>query len=790
MKLLHLPVLTSCAVTLLLPAAALTQTATVTPVHTFAPPSQTVSVPGGTVPTSIIQASDGNLWGTTAQGGMRNDGTIFKIQPDGTYVTVFDFVNAVGPYNIIAGSPVGLIEGSDGNFYGLTQTGGDGFSYDDREWFCLCGITFQLTPQGQFAQLYSFGDIPNNSNDVVIFNETPNPGLIAGSDGNLYGTDLAGVVFTVNGSQLLAYGASPSDLAGYNESYALRSTVIQHTNGLFYGTANTYEHTGVYSYSPQQQALNFYSSQSVQGLGSALAEGTDGNLYGGGTNFLLRFPPSGPPQFFPTNFSTATGLISASDGNIYGVSGSSTSSTGSLLFNITPTGVIRQFPVDTWQLPALTYSVSPIQAADGSFLLPVSIASPAVNGIYRYTLSPALPPPIQITATPATIALGSSITLDWQVLNATSLTMQQCNAFPKRPGTGYGGNWTGPQTGTYANGIYSGSATVTPTAGGTYTYALTCGGVESGFATVTVTGGTTSGTTTQVSSSVSSVAAGTPIPLSAQVASTTGGYAPTGTVTFLFGNRTIGTATLNTNDIANLTTATTNLPGGNYAITARYNGDANDTSSTSAPFTVAVQGVVTAHLVISPATIAPGGSITFTATLRQVHGGPVPTGDVFFESPGTYPAMILQDAALDSSGVATVTTTLGQDGDPPPNAYPVTAYYYGDTYSQPATTSPVTVTVTAASNTVLHISPISVTNGQTLSLIADVSATNHVNSGTVAFTSGSRTIATTTVNSGIAAASVLVQNIPPGTYPITANFLGNGVDLPSTSVPVSLTITQ
>jgi hypothetical protein len=82
---------------------------------------------------------------------------------------------------------------------------------------------------------------------------------------------------------------------------------------------------------------------------------------------------------------------------------------------------------------------------------------------------------------------NTPVTLTWQVLNAFSITAQQCAAFVQGSPAGAGvGNWTGVQAGTLTNGIYSGSARITPTANGTYTYALTCGGKQTGFATLVV----------------------------------------------------------------------------------------------------------------------------------------------------------------------------------------------------------------------------------------------------------------------------------------------------------------
>jgi hypothetical protein len=83
------------------------------------------------------------------------------------------------------------------------------------------------------------------------------------------------------------------------------------------------------------------------------------------------------------------------------------------------------------------------------------------------------------------VRLGDPVTMTWKVLNAFSMTMQQCYAFVQGGASG-AGSWMGLKTGTLSGGIYSGYATITPTAEGTYTYPLTCGGVESGFASLMV----------------------------------------------------------------------------------------------------------------------------------------------------------------------------------------------------------------------------------------------------------------------------------------------------------------
>src|ERR1700693_2362924 len=72
----------------------------------------------------VVQGTDGNLYGVTYQGGNANSaGTVFKLTPNGTLTTLYSFCNG---YNCPDGwNPVGLIQGADGYFYGTTSAGGE-----------------------------------------------------------------------------------------------------------------------------------------------------------------------------------------------------------------------------------------------------------------------------------------------------------------------------------------------------------------------------------------------------------------------------------------------------------------------------------------------------------------------------------------------------------------------------------------------------------------------------------------------------------------------------------------
>src|SRR5580700_3288964 len=107
---------------------------------------------------SLVQGLDGNFYGTTFYGGTDvydggAGGTVFKITPDGTLTTVYSFcaqpncADGQGPF-------AGLVLGRDGNFYGTTRNGGTTNSANCVEG--ECGTVFKITPDGVLTTLHSF----------------------------------------------------------------------------------------------------------------------------------------------------------------------------------------------------------------------------------------------------------------------------------------------------------------------------------------------------------------------------------------------------------------------------------------------------------------------------------------------------------------------------------------------------------------------------------------------------------------------------------------------------------
>ncbi|HMH27796.1 MAG TPA: choice-of-anchor tandem repeat GloVer-containing protein [Steroidobacteraceae bacterium] len=118
----------------------------------------------------VTQGSDGSFYGTTYQGGTSGLGTVFKITLSGTETVLYSFAGGSDGANPEAG----LIQGSDGNFYGTTFQGGAGG----------LGTVFKITPSGTETVLHAFAGSSDGAN--------PSANLVQGSDGTLYGSTGAG----------------------------------------------------------------------------------------------------------------------------------------------------------------------------------------------------------------------------------------------------------------------------------------------------------------------------------------------------------------------------------------------------------------------------------------------------------------------------------------------------------------------------------------------------------------------------------------------------------------------
>ena len=289
----------------------------VTPVFTF-------HGSDGRVPNGVIQATDGNLYGTTAHDGPSGGGTVFQVTPGGARTTLFSFANFTGTNG---GQPMApLIQGKDGNLYGTTSNGGDGF-----------GTVFRISTTGSFTRLHSFNTVGGGVDGGVPLGK-----LIEDDAGNLYGTTSAfgtgggGTVFklapdgTYTVLHAFSHAAGEIDTNGAEPHGGL----TRGTDGNFYGTTTQGGPSDlgtVYKITPNGAFTLLHAFDGSDGITPVgeLIEGIDGNFYGvtngsGGSGTIFQITPQGvltTIHFFDKandGDHPAAGLTLGKDGNIYG----------------------------------------------------------------------------------------------------------------------------------------------------------------------------------------------------------------------------------------------------------------------------------------------------------------------------------------------------------------------------------------------------------------------------------------------------------------------------------------
>jgi uncharacterized repeat protein (TIGR03803 family) len=207
----------------------LTPSGTPTTLYSFC--SLTQCTDGSYPYAGLIQSSNGDLYGTTLSGGAADGGgTFFKITPGGALTTLYSFCSqnwcAGGAYPYAA-----LVQATNGDFYGTTYQGGTN-NY---------GTVYKITPDGVLTTLYSFCSLPG-----CLDGYYPYSGLVQATDGNLYGTTLnggaygpnTGTIFKITPGGTLTtlhnFCSQPGCADGNNPQ-----SLVQATNGDLYGTATS-----------------------------------------------------------------------------------------------------------------------------------------------------------------------------------------------------------------------------------------------------------------------------------------------------------------------------------------------------------------------------------------------------------------------------------------------------------------------------------------------------------------------------------------------------------------------
>jgi uncharacterized repeat protein (TIGR03803 family) len=199
----------------------ITPTGTFTTLHTF-------SMTDGAYPDSTLMlGTDGRLYGTTPVGGSTGSaGTVFAITTSGTFTTLHNFNVSGQP-----GDPEGpLVQAADGNIYGTTAFGGSACGGDN-------GTIYYISPGGKtFVELYDFGKLcgkGSNPRAGLVLGADGSFYGVASGQGTPNGDNDA-IIFKIDGADLTTLYTFSYSAASYGTDYGVN--LMQSTNGNFYGS--------------------------------------------------------------------------------------------------------------------------------------------------------------------------------------------------------------------------------------------------------------------------------------------------------------------------------------------------------------------------------------------------------------------------------------------------------------------------------------------------------------------------------------------------------------------------
>lgn len=257
------------------------------------------STDGALPAAGLVLGADGNFYGTNQDGATAHCaytcGTVFKITPEGALTTLYDFGQR-GVYDGIHPA-AGLVQGTDGFFYGTTAWGGKPTTSSNN---CIgpingsfglfgCGTVFKMGSKGSLATLHNFGF--TDGYDSLA-------GLVQGTDGNFYGTTSEGGVYA---SPCLSYGCgtafkiTPEGAlttlhifctgADCSDGGQPTAALVQGSDGNFYGTTSVGGASSIgtiFKITPQGELTTLHSFDGTDGAqpSAALTQGTDGSFYG------------------------------------------------------------------------------------------------------------------------------------------------------------------------------------------------------------------------------------------------------------------------------------------------------------------------------------------------------------------------------------------------------------------------------------------------------------------------------------------------------------------------------
>lgn len=295
---------------------------------------------------AVIQGLDGNLYGTTTSGGTSSQGTVYKITLGGVLTTLHSFSGDDGP------SYAPLFQNTDGTMYGTTITG-------TGVW---AGTVFKITTVGTYTVLRQFSGAINSPS-------IPRAALIKGVDGRLYGTTQGGGASGASSAQGAIFSLATDGsgflvlhtfYSGGTEGTTPMGPLVLANDGFFYGTTalgNAGAGGGIFKMAPTDFAVTVVHSFTPATEGSTpqagLKQGTDGRLYGttsgaGASNAGTAFAMTLGGSFTTLHaFTGATegrasyaSIIQASNGSYYGTTSQGGANDVGTVFSMTSGGTL------------------------------------------------------------------------------------------------------------------------------------------------------------------------------------------------------------------------------------------------------------------------------------------------------------------------------------------------------------------------------------------------------------------------------------------------------------------
>ncbi len=358
-------------------------------------------------------AHDGSYYGTTTDGGAQGYGTIFRITTNDVFIPVASFANTNGA------NPYGRLLASGDAFFGTTANGGT----------VSHGCVFQLITNTIHAQVV----FTNSTTDGAH----PYAGLIADTNGVLYGTTLgggaagAGAVFKMN-----VMDTSPTVLASFTVANGLNpeAGLWASPDGNFYGTTaggGSNSVGVVFKMSSAGVVSNLFTFGTTNGANpwAVLVQGADNNLYGttvnggpGGYGTIFRVTTNDTVEMvaafgYTNGANPYAELTPAADGSLYGVARFGGTGNYGTIFNLTTNGVIEalfsfNYSKGSHPFGGLTFG------GDGNLYGTASEGGSGSGTAFRFVLNPPAPVFQSVTKT------NGNVTLTWSTVSGGDYQLQ------------------------------------------------------------------------------------------------------------------------------------------------------------------------------------------------------------------------------------------------------------------------------------------------------------------------------------------------------------------------------